>query len=46
MVIILHRFQHVSIGFDAIKMVILTEDKERPGQLKKFKDEEVEALLD
>ena len=45
MVIILHRFQHVSTGFDATKKVILTW-KTRNVQPKKFEDEEVEALLD
>jgi len=43
LMIILHQFQHVSTGFDATKKVILTEDKERLGQSKKF--EEVEENL-
>jgi len=41
--ILLHRFQYVSTGFDAIKEMILTENKKHSGQPKKF---EVEALLD
>ena len=47
MVIILHRFQHVSTSFyilDAIKKVIL--NGRQGSQPKKFEDVEVEALFD
>ncbi|XP_039311165.1 uncharacterized protein LOC120359022 [Solenopsis invicta] len=46
MVIMLHRFQHASTGFDAIKGDFNTEDKECLSQPKKFEDEELEAFLE
>ena len=46
MVIIFHRFQHVSTFQRYKKGDFNKENKERPGQPKTFKDEEVEVLLD
>jgi len=37
--------QHAEFSSDALKIMILIEDKERSGTLKKFEDEELEALL-